>query len=79
MRRFIIGPPYPTGREFRDWTEPGMREDFDARFQAAGGDHFDRDTWVTGRAQEEIAANLNDLAELDARHGRVLDDEGRAA
>jgi hypothetical protein len=56
-----------------------MREDFDARFQAAGGDRFDRDTWVTGRAQEEIAANLNDLAELDARHGRVLDDEGRAA
>jgi hypothetical protein len=38
-----------------------MREDFDACFQDAGGDRFDRDTWVTGRAQEEIAANLNDL------------------
>jgi hypothetical protein len=38
-----------------------MREDFDARFQAAGDDRFDRDTWVTGRAQEEIAANLNHL------------------
>ena len=31
---------------------------------------------MTGRAQEEIAANLNDLVQLDARHGRVLDDEG---
>jgi hypothetical protein len=38
-----------------------MREDFDARFQDAGGDRVDRDTWVTGRVQEEIAAELNDL------------------
>jgi hypothetical protein len=32
-----------------------MREHFDARFQDAGNDRFDRDTRVTGRAQEEIA------------------------